>query len=131
LFYKVKRKIRTIVIYSSDMDIVEDSIDAGTIKYRIEPFYMGSLDGDKKLKYIEDKILNKQILTPGDILTLTLVPLMGGKESKSSRTLHSIDLAEKISSSENKLQCLSMLYALLVASSSAGLLAKVPDRTPR
>lgn len=113
LFYKEKRKIRTIVIYSSDIDMVEDRIDAGTIKYRIEPFYMGSLNGDEKLKYIEDKILNKQILTPEDILTLTLVPLMGGKENKSIRTLHSIDLAEKIDSSENKLQCLSMLYALL------------------
>lgn len=113
LFYKEKRKIRTIVIYSSGIDIVEDHIDAGTIKYRIEPFYMGSLNGDEKLEYIEEKILNKQNLTPEDILTLTLVPLMGGKESRSTRTLHSIDLAEKISSSENKLQCLSMLYALL------------------
>lgn len=39
-FTKKRRKVRTIVVYSSDIIEVEDCIDAGTIKYNIEPFYM-------------------------------------------------------------------------------------------
>lgn len=38
LFYKDKRKVRTIVIYSSDINEVETYIDAGTIRYEVEAF---------------------------------------------------------------------------------------------
>lgn len=113
LFYKEKRKVRTIVIYSSDIERTEEYIDAGTIKYSIEAFYMNNLDGDAKLKYLQDKVENKETLNSKDILTLTLLPLMKGSKSKSQRTIDSIELAEKVDNNENKTQCISMLYALL------------------
>ena len=37
---------------------------------------------------------------------------MSGKESRSNRTLECIELADKISESDEKLQCLTLLYAL-------------------
>lgn len=43
LYYKEKRKVRTIVIYSADIENVETYIDAGIIKY------MKNLDVDEKL----------------------------------------------------------------------------------
>jgi hypothetical protein len=73
---------------------------------------MKSLSGDEKLAYLKDKINNKVSLTPEDILTLTFLPLMRSSESKSSRALQSIDLAASIKNENNKIQCLSMLYAL-------------------
>lgn len=112
LFYKEKRKIRTVVIYSADIENVETNVDAGTIKYEVEAFYMRNLDGDEKLRYIRDKILRNEHLTGKDILTLSFIPLMRGKENKSRRTLDRIELADKIPDNNEKLQCLTILYAL-------------------
>lgn len=111
LFYKGKRKVRTLVIYSSDIVDTEEYIDAGTIKYSVEAFYMKSLDGDKTQEYLFNKIKNKEQLTPKDILSLTFLPLMKSKISKEERVLESIKMAENIDNREIKLQSLSMLYA--------------------
>lgn len=112
LFYKDKRKVRTIVIYSADIENVETYIDAGTIKYAIEAFYMKDLDGDEKLAYLKQKISNNEHLTGKDILTLSFIPLMRGNENRSKRTIDSIELAESIPNNKEKLQCLTILYAL-------------------
>ncbi len=112
LYYKEKRNVMTIVIYSADIDDVETCIDAGSIKYNIKAFYMSELDGDEKLEYLARKINCAEHLSNQDILALTLIPLMRGKETRSDRTIKSIKLAEKISNSTEKLQCLTLLYAL-------------------
>lgn len=112
LYYKEKRKVRTVVIYSSDIENTETSVDAGTIKYNIEAVYMKKLNGDEKLKYISEKVSQGKKLNSNDILTLTFLPLMNGKESRFKRALESIQIAENIKDTENKLQCISMLYAL-------------------
>lgn len=112
LFYKEKRKVKTIVVYSADIEDVETYVDAGTIKYEIEAFYMKNLDGDERLRYLKNKIGKKESLTGEDLVTLSFIPLMSGIESRSKRTLDSIELAGKISGDDDKLQCLSLLYAL-------------------
>ncbi len=112
LFYKDKRKVTTIVVYSADIYDVETFIDAGSIKYSIKAFYMSQLDGDEKLEYLARKIECGDHLTNQDILALTFLPLMKGKETRSDRTIKSIQLAEKILDDEEKLKCLTLLYAL-------------------
>lgn len=112
LYYKEKRKVKTIVVYSADIEDVVTYLDAGTIKYEVEAFYMKKLDGDEKLEYLHNKILQGEVLNAEDILTLSFIPLMSGKASRSERTLKSIDLADKLPEGTEKLQCLSMLYAL-------------------
>lgn len=113
LFYREKRKIETIVIYSSDIENVENNIDAGSIKYNTKPFYMKNINGDEKLEYLNKKITANEKITDNDILTLTFLPLMSSKESKSSRALKSLDLAENIKDRQSRLNCISMLYILL------------------
>lgn len=112
LFYKEKRKVKTIVVYSADIENVETFVDAGTIKYNIEAFYMKNIDGDEKLQYLKSKIERNEQLTGEDIVNLSFIPLMRGKDSRSKRTLDSIELAGKIPDENDKLQCLSLLYAL-------------------
>lgn len=107
------RRVRTMVIYSADIENVETYIDAGTIKYEVEAFYMKNLDGDEKLKYLRHKITNGEHLSEEDILSLSFVPLMSGKDNRSKRTLNSIELADKIVEGSEKTQCLTLLYALL------------------
>ncbi|GFZ30070.1 hypothetical protein CSC2_05960 [Clostridium zeae] len=112
LFYKDRRKIRTMVIYSADIDDAEIHIDAGSINYKIEAFYMKNLNGDEKFEILKNKIKNNKKLTSYDILTLSFLPLMSSKVSKSERTLEGIELANSIEDSEIKLKCLTLLYAL-------------------
>jgi hypothetical protein len=112
LFYKDRRKIRTVVIYSADIEDAEIHIDAGSINYNIEAFYMKNLNGDEKLEMLKNKIRNKEKLTSDDILTLSFIPLMSSKISKSERTLEGIELANSIEDSEVKIKCLTLLYAL-------------------
>ncbi|MBK1813196.1 DUF4351 domain-containing protein [Clostridium sp. YIM B02505] len=112
LFYKDRRKIRTVVIYSADIDEAQVHIDAGSIKYDIEAFYMKNLDGDEKLEILKKKINNKEKLTNEDILNLSFLPLMSSKVSRSERTLKGIELANSIEEPDVKLQCLTLLYAL-------------------
>ncbi|AOZ75154.1 hypothetical protein AC231_02745 [Clostridium pasteurianum] len=113
IFYRENKKVRTIVVYSSDIENVEECVDAGTIKYRIEPFYMINIDGDEKLEYLKNKIQNKEKLTKEDMMVMTFLPLMRGRESRSERAIKSIELAQSIEDNGIKLECISMLYALL------------------
>lgn len=113
LHYKSNRKIKTIVVYSSDIENVKTYIDAGNIKYSIDAFYMNSINGDEKYDILKDKIENNEELTDEEILSLTFIPLMKGKLTRTERTLKSIELADKIESGEKKIKCLTMLYALL------------------
>lgn len=112
LYYRDSKRVRTMVIYSADIEEVETELDVGTIKYSIEAFYMKNLDGDRKLEYLKSKIDNKEHLTDEDILNLSFIPLMKTKLSKSERALESIELANKIPESNEKLKCMSLLYAL-------------------
>lgn len=113
LFYKNSKKIRTIVIYSSDIKKTKTVLDAGTIKYNIEAYYMSSINGDENYSKLKHKMETKEELSDKDILTLTFLPIMKGSESKSERVIKSIELANSMKDSNKKLKCLSMLYALL------------------
>ena len=112
LYYRDRKKVRTLVVYSADITETETIIDAGSILYKIEAFYMKNLNGDEKLSIIEDKISKNNHLSDEDILTIALSPLMNGKLTKSERTIKSIDLADSILEDKDKMKCLTLLYAL-------------------
>lgn len=113
LVYRDKKKVDTIVVYSSDIEDVNTYLDAGSIKYSVDAFYMKKLDGDSTFENLKLKVENGHSLKDSDMLSLTLVPLMRSTRSKSERAVDSIKLAGKIKDNKNKLQCLSILYALL------------------
>ncbi len=112
LYYKSKRNIRTLVVYSSDIKEAPTYLDCGSIKYNVEAFYMKNLDGDSKLNNIKYKVDNNIELTEQDIITLSFIPLMSSIKSKSEITLESIEIANEIKSNTDKNKCLTLLYAL-------------------
>ena len=112
LHYKSKRKIRTIVIYSSEINDVNTNINCGSIKYSIEAFYMNQLNGDEKLKEIQFKIKNNIELTQNDIMALSFIPLMNNKINKSDIIIKSIEVAQEIPNDNMKNNTLMLLYAL-------------------
>lgn len=112
LYFKNKRKVKTVIIYSADIANANTYVNAGSVKYSVEAFYMSSLNGDYRLNYLKEKILNGSNLTDEDIVNLTMIPLMKSKRDKSTQTINCIELADKIKNSEDKSKCTTLLYAL-------------------
>ncbi|AGF57837.1 hypothetical protein B0P06_003854 [Clostridium saccharoperbutylacetonicum] len=112
LYYRNQINITTIVVYSSEITDAQTHLNCGSIKYDIKSFYMKNLNGDEKLQTIEYKVNNNIELTQQDIITLSFIPLMSSKKSKSEITLESIEIAKNIQDNDNKNNCLMLLYAL-------------------
>ncbi|MDI3328898.1 MAG: transposase [Alicyclobacillaceae bacterium] len=47
---KYRRKVRTVVLYTGDVEEAPEELDAGTIRYRVENVYLNRLDGDGVLE---------------------------------------------------------------------------------
>lgn len=112
LYFKHKKKIRTVVVYSSDIEDTITYLNCGTIKYNVEAFYMKSFDGDRRLADIKHKVENDIELTEQDIMSLSFIPLMNSNKSKSEITLESIEVANNIKLESKKNRCVTLLYAL-------------------
>ncbi|OOM78314.1 hypothetical protein CLPUN_19230 [Clostridium puniceum] len=104
--------INTIVVYSSEITDAVNHLNCGSITYDIKSFYMKNFNGDEKLQTIEYKVNNNTELTQQDIMTLSFIPLMRSKKSKSEITLESIEIAKNIQDNDDKNNCLMLLYAL-------------------
>ena len=112
LYFKNKMNINTIVVYSSEITDVVSHLNCGSIKYDIKSFYMKNFNGDAKLQTIGYKVNNNIELTQQDIMTLSFIPLMSSKKTKSEITLESIEIAKNIQDNGDKNNCLMLLYAL-------------------
>ncbi|AGK95980.1 DUF4351 domain-containing protein [Clostridium pasteurianum] len=111
LHYKENKNVNTIVVYSSDIKKAVTSINIGSIKYSVKAFYMNSIDGDKKLDYLRNKIYNNEILTKQDILTLVFLPIMSSTKNKTDRIVDAITLSKSIKDKEAESNSLALLYA--------------------
>lgn len=113
LFYKYGKKVKTLVVYSSNIKNTITEINAGSINYKIDAFYMNNLDGDATYNILKDKVSKGEYLTNEELLSLTFIPLMNSKEDKSIQTIKSIELAKEMKESDNKFQCITLLFAFL------------------
>lgn len=111
LHYKEDKPVNTIVVYSSNVKKAVTSINIGSIKYSVKAFYMNSIDGDKKLEYLSNKIHNNEILTKQDILALVFLPIMRSAKDKTDRIVNAITLSKEIENKENQNNSLALLYA--------------------
>lgn len=111
LHYKEGKKVKTIVVYSSNIKKATTSIDAGSIKYEVKGFYMYGIDGDEKYEKLKKKVANDEELDRQDILSLTFLPLMKSEKEKNERVLEAIELAKRVKHEEEKNNCLALLYA--------------------
>ena len=114
LYYRERKKIKTVVIYSSDITESLDEILCGSLNYKVEAFYMVNIDGDEKYKNLKNKIDNGKELTINDIVTLTFIPLMKSNLSKGARAMNSLNLAKSINDEKLREDCIILLYALFI-----------------
>ena len=113
LYYKDKRAIKTVVIYSADIEEVHSKLDIGSIKYNILPVYMVNYNGDQVLEDIQNKIKSNLQLTNQDIMKLTFCPIMGGIKQKVQRAIESIELVKNVKDEQQRLRSITMLYAFI------------------
>ena len=93
---KEKKPVHTIVIYSAEIDSAPDSIDLGSLYYKVGNHYMIEFDGDLIYNGIVGKISKGERLTKNDIMSFALHPLMKSKDDKFTRFLNCVGLMKNI-----------------------------------
>lgn len=111
LFERDKRKINTIVIYSSNSKKIQDMLDIGVSCYKPQIIKMKDYDGDTTYIEIENKIKNNVELEEIDIVNLLFIPLMKNKQSKSEMAIKSINLAKNIKDKNKQNMCIGSIFA--------------------
>jgi hypothetical protein len=75
LYDKSSEPIKTIVVYSGAIEKAKTSLDCGSIKYEVQPFYLAKLDGDASYAGLRGKIAAGEKLTKQDIMSIVFLPL--------------------------------------------------------
>ncbi len=112
LYYKEGKRIRTVVVYSSNITNTMTTLDFGSINYTVEAFYMLSLDGDSTYESISAKVDAKEPLTKNDLMSIVFLPLMKNSVDKVTRIKQSIEISKKLKTVTEQLQIQAMLDML-------------------
>jgi len=111
-YYKEKKPVRTIVVYSADITDTETTLDTGTIKYSVEAFYMVKLNGDETYDRIKAKVDAREQLNKQDLMSIVFLPLMKNSVNKETRFAQAVALSKEIESKEEQLQIQAMIQLL-------------------
>ena len=112
LYYKEGRPVKTVVVYSADIQKTITALDAGSLQYNIDAFYMSKLDGDQIYQELVAKIKSKETLTRLDLMSIVFLPLMKNSVNTLTRIEQSVELSKEIDSSDEQLQIQAMLEML-------------------
>jgi hypothetical protein len=115
LYYKEKKPVKTIVIYSSDIEETVASLDAGSIQYNVAAFYFASLNGDEAYENLKRKVEAGEPLTKHDLISIVFLPLMKNNVDKYTRLEQAIKLsiALPMDQEQEQLQIQGMLGLLV------------------
>ena len=82
LSHQTGKDVVTYVIYSSNIINVNDTLETGINKFKVNTISMASKNGDDVFKNVSDKISKGISLSKDDIISLSFSPIMGGQVSK-------------------------------------------------
>jgi hypothetical protein len=111
-YFKEKKPVQTIVVYSSDIKETETSVDAGSLRYDVQAFYMVKLDGDDSYSNIKAKVEAGDPLTKQDLMSIVFLPLMTNSVDKGTRLEQAIHLSMDVPDKNEQLQIQAMLGLL-------------------
>lgn len=112
LCYKEGKPVKTIVVYSSDIERTNTILNYGAIQYQIEAFYMVKIDGDKRYDELKRKVETRQELAKQDLMSIVFLPLMRNSVDKLTRLEQSIELSKELKEASEQLQIQAMLDML-------------------
>jgi hypothetical protein len=112
LFNQKRKPIRTIVVYTADIKETETTFNAGSIQYKVEAFYMSTLDGDKTHADIKAKLNAGEQLTKQDLISIVFIPMMKSSEDKITQFEQAITLSREVTDETEQTQIQAMLQLL-------------------
>ena len=112
LHYQTGKPVKTIVVYSADIENVVTALDADAIKYKVDAFYMSALDGDKTYADIKAKVDAGESLTKQDLMSIVFLPMMKNSVDKTTRFEQVILLSKEITAKDEQAQIQAMLQLL-------------------
>lgn len=113
LFERDGRKVRTVIIYASEVKDAPASLNIGSVAYTPDVVMMGDYDGAAILAGLEDKRQAGEELSDADIINLILLPLMNNNDiPRGKLAIKSIELAQVAIKDRAKLDaCIASAYA--------------------
>ncbi|MDK2587337.1 hypothetical protein QOZ83_15935 [Romboutsia sedimentorum] len=96
LSHQTGKDVITYVVYSGNIINANDTLETGINKFKVNTISMASKNGDDVFDYICDKINKGISLSKDDIISLSFIPIMGGKVSKLDRILNTIKVLKDI-----------------------------------
>ena len=96
LINKDDRDVNTAVIYSGRIEKAPDSLEKGSITYKVTNVYMKAYDGDEEYRKLHEKIENKEPLAEEEILKLIFLPLMKSSFTEDEMAIQAAELAKSM-----------------------------------
>ena len=112
LYFKVRKRIRTIVVYTADIKSTATTLDAGVFQYKVEPFYMSELNGDDRYEALRVKVDAGERLSKQDLMSIVFLPMMQSDVDKVTRFERSINLSKEVPVKDEQVQIQAMLQLL-------------------
>ena len=111
LYERESKKVQTVIIYSSDVKKVDDSVDNGMMNYSPVKIMLCEYDGNAVYADLKSKLESGQELTDEDMLNLIFLPLMNNSVPKTELAKTSIELAQTIADKDKSIDCTAIAYA--------------------
>ena len=100
--------LRLIVIYTSDVQSAEPTLETDCFTLRTEQAFLSHIDGEAAFDEIQGKLQSGIPLTDDDLMRLVILPLtVPGSEGKQEMLEKVVDLAEQITDEEQRIFTLS------------------------
>lgn len=101
------KKIRVVVVYTSDVTEKEYKLDAGDIQLSSKPVFLCYFGGNHIFNTIEQKLESGEALLPEEIFKLSILPLMDNSVPRQEMIKKCIDLAKKMPVESEQLQAIA------------------------
>ena len=111
LYKRDRRKIQTVVIYSSDVREAADTLDIGSLVYAPVNIMMYKYDGNVIFRDLETKLKARQDLSDTDMLNIILLPLMRNTIPKAELAVKAVRLAQTIENKNKSDLCVASAIA--------------------
>jgi uncharacterized protein YerC len=113
LYRRDKRKIQTVIIYSSDVSKAAENLDTGSVVFSPTNIMLYEYDGDTIYAELETKLKSGQELTDTDMLNLMFLPLMRNSVPKKELAKKSVELAQTIPDKNKRDACIASAVAFM------------------
>ncbi|MDR0221863.1 MAG: hypothetical protein LBI54_10740 [Lachnospiraceae bacterium] len=113
LCYKKGRPVKTVVVYTGNIEKAKTELDFDSIRYNVDAFYLAKLDGDARYDELRKKVEAGRKLAKQDLMSIVFLPLMKNSIDKDERFEQAIYLSREIKGIYEQMQIQAMISILV------------------